>query len=128
MNARLLVAAALILGVACSEVTGPDAAIGEYTLVSVDGTAPPALSGNMMIHAGELLLNADGTFIQWLDMSNPNGGQRGISGVNGTWTRTKPDSIRLDAEAPFNSSRFVRIDGDVVTSNLPGVVTYVFER
>src|SRR5688572_27726294 len=80
----------------------PDPAIGEYVLTTVEGKPVPAESGSLIIKDGGLNINADGTWAWWFNHSNLQGGQSGLSGVNGTWVRLGPSTLEVTAaSAPF---------------------------
>ena len=127
MRTKSWLFAALVLAACGGDNVAPietpqvDAAVGQYVLSSLGGKPVPAESGSLIIKDGGLNINAEGTWAWWFNHSNLQGGQSGLSGVNGTWVRLGPNTLEVTAtSAPFagqkqeltvTGSTATRVDG-----------------
>jgi hypothetical protein len=129
---RRLVAAALLVLTACSDSTGPNAHVGSYTLVSVNGQGLPEVvfqdgSETVEFTGGVVTLNSNGTFSDRIDFRITTSTEvfDDSDTITGTYTITG-NNVTLNP-SDGSSAYSMALSGNALTQVEPGL-TLVYEK
>ena len=128
---RKLFAAALLVLAACSDSTGPNARLGTYSLVSINGQDLPVVVGTISgttveIISGEVTLNSNGTFTDRTDyrFTSNAGVDTDFEIATGTYSVNGNNVTFLTSDGDSYS---MAISGQTLTQVEPGL-TLIYER
>ncbi len=119
-----LLAGLALLAAACGDSTGPQGVVGEWRLMSANNGQLPRLVGSYYVHAGQLTIRSDGTYLSARTLGLYATGNTWVSEQTGTYT-TAGRSVSLTASPSviddallWRGALMVRVVGD----------SYRFER